>query len=347
MSTPAPSRAVRAAAVQAAPVWLDLQGSVDKAISLIEQAAADGVELLGFPEAWIPGYPWWIWLDGPAAGMRFVGRYHDNSLRVDGPEVERIAAAARRGGVAVVLGYSERAGGSLYMGQMVLDRHGRVVATRRKLKPTHVERSVFGEGDGSDLAVHELDVGRVGALCCWEHLQPLSKYAMYSQGEEIHVASWPSFSLYRGMAYALGPELNLAASQLYAAEGGCYVLAAVATVSDAMLAELGLAPDREAWLRAGGGYAMIYGPDGAPLAEPLPEGAEGLVTADLDMDAIALAKSVTDPAGHYARPDAVRLVHDRRPRRPVEAIEADGELAAPAAAADGRSPEERAEVPTA
>jgi aliphatic nitrilase len=160
------------AAVQAAPVFLDLEATVDKGIDLIEQAAARGVRLVGFPETWIPGYPFWIWLDPPAMGMRFVGRYHENSLEVGSPAFLRIVEAARANDIAVVMGYSERSGGSLYMGQMLVDRDGRVVATRRKLKPTHVERSVFGEGDGSDLAVHDTDVGRVGALCCWEHLQP-------------------------------------------------------------------------------------------------------------------------------------------------------------------------------
>ena len=119
----------------------------------------------------------------------------------------------------VVMGHSEKQGGSLYIGQWIIDADGETVAQRRKLKPTHVERTVFGEGDGSDLAVYDTSLGRVGALCCWEHLQPLSKYAMYAQNEQVHIAAWPSFSLYRGGAYALGPEVNNAASRIYAVEG--------------------------------------------------------------------------------------------------------------------------------
>src|SRR5204863_4822913 len=144
---------------------------------------------------------------------------------------------------------------SLYMGQALFDNHGRVVKTRRKLKPTHVERTVFGEGDGSDLAVMKTDIGNIGMLCCWEHLQPLSKYAMYAQNEQVHIAAWPSFSLYRGGAYALGPEVNNAASRIYAVEGQCFVLAPSATVSAEMVQMLcGDDPTKKQLLLEGGGF---------------------------------------------------------------------------------------------
>ena len=133
---------------------------------------------------------------------------------------------------------SERDGGSLYIAQWIIGPDGETVAKRRKLKPTHAERTVFGEGDGSHLAVHDLDIGRLGALCCWEHLQPLSKYAMYAQNEQVHVAAWPSFSLYDPFAHALGAEVNNAASEIYAVEGSCFVVAPCATVSPAMIDEL-------------------------------------------------------------------------------------------------------------
>ena len=205
---------LRVAAVQAAPVFLDLDATIDKTIDLMAQAAGQGVQLIAFPETWVPGYPWWIWLDSPAWGMQFVQRYHDNALVVGSPEFDRIREAARKHRIWVSLGYSEKAAGSLYIAQALIDDQGRTLQTRRKLKPTHVERTVFGEGDGSDLAVVETPIGNIGSLSCWEHLQPLSKYAMYSQNEQIHCGAWPSFSLYRGGAYALGAEVNNAASQV-------------------------------------------------------------------------------------------------------------------------------------
>jgi aliphatic nitrilase len=308
-----PHPKLRVAAVQAAPVFLDIDATIDKAVSLMARAADKGVNLIAFGETWIPGYPWWIWLDSPAAGMAFVQRYHDNSLGVGSPEFQRLADAARKYGMWLSMGYSEKAGGSLYMGQALFDDQGNVVQTRRKLKPTHVERTVFGEGDGSHLAVMETAIGNVGSLCCWEHLQPLSKYAMYSQNEEIHIAAWPSFSLYRGAAYALGPELNNAASQLYAAEGQCFVLAPCATVSKEMSELLCTDETKRQLLREGGGFARIYAPDGSPIGNTLAENEEGLVVADIDLGMISLAKSAADPAGHYARPDVTRLLFNKTP----------------------------------
>lgn len=304
---------LRVAAIQAAPVFLDLDRTIDKAIRLMKEASSRGAKLIAFPETWIPGYPWWIWLDSPAGGMPFVQRYHDNSLVVGSPEFERLAMAAREFRIWTAMGYSEKRGGSLYMGQALFDDQGNVVKTRRKLKPTHVERTVFGEGDGSDLAVTETAIGNVGMLCCWEHLQPLSKYAMYAQNEQIHVASWPSFSLYRGAAYALGPELNNAASQLYAAEGQCFVLAPSAIVSKEMQELLCTDDTKRHLLLQGGGFTRIYGPDGAPLGETIPEGEEGIVYADIDLGLISLAKAAADPAGHYARPDVTRLWLNKTP----------------------------------
>lgn len=304
----------RAAAVQAAPVFLDLDASVDKAVGLIAEAARHGAQMIAFPETWLPGYPWFIWLDSPAWGMQFIQRYHDHSLVYGSPQAERIAQAAKQHRIVVVMGHSEKAGGSLYMGQWIIGADGETIAKRRKLKPTHVERTVFGEGDGSHLAVHDTPLGRVGALCCWEHLQPLSKYAMYAQNEQVHIAAWPSFSLYRGGAHALGAEVNNAASQIYAVEGQCYVIAPCATVSPEMVKMLcGDDPVKQQLLLPGGGFARIYAPDGQLMHAPLPEDQEGLVYADLDLGMISLAKAAADPAGHYARPDVTRLVLDQTP----------------------------------
>ena len=208
----------KVAVVQAAPVFLDLDATLDKGIGLIGQAAANGASLIAFPETWIPGYPWWIWLDTPASGLRFVQRYHENSLSAAGPAVEKLCAAARDHGTFVVMGASEFAGGSLYISQFFIDSDGVLLDSRRKLKPTHVERTVYGDGYGHNLKVYETELGRIGGLCCWEHLQPLSKYALYAQHEQVHIGAWPSFSLYPGKAYSLGPELNTAVSSVYAAD---------------------------------------------------------------------------------------------------------------------------------
>ena len=312
----------KAAVVQAAPVFMDLQATLAKAIKLIDEAAAAGAKLIAFPETWIPGYPWWLWLGPPAWGLQFVPRYHANSMRIDGPEMAALCKAAGRGKINVMMGFTEIDGGSLYMAQALIGDHGKLIYARRKLKPTHVERTLFGEGDGSDFQVADTSVGRVGGLCCWEHLQPLSKYAMYSMNEQVHVAAWPSFTLYRGGAYALGHQVNLAASQTYAVEGSCYVLAAVALTGNDTFEMLCDTPDKRAMrspesVKAGGGFSMIFGPDGRPLCEHLPEDQEGILYADISLPMISVAKAAADPVGHYSRPDVTRLMLDRTRRRPV------------------------------
>ena len=330
----------KAACVQAAPVYLDLAGTVAKTVKLIDEAAKNGAKLIAFPECWIPGYPWFIWLGPPIWGLQFIPRYHENCLVVGSAEMATIQEAAKRNNINVLLGYSERDGGSLYMAQALIDEDGELVYARRKLKPTHVERTVFGEGDGSDFQVAETSVGRVGSLCCWEHYQPLSKYAMYSLHEQVHVASWPSFSLYRDIAFALGPEANLAASRMYALEGQCYVLASANVVSQEMFDMLCDTPDKAQLLnprgaKPGGGFAMIFGPDGRELCEALPEDAEGILYADIDLAMISIAKAAADPVGHYSRPDVVRLMLNRKKSPRVQSFQIAPEELEPVPAAEG------------
>lgn len=309
---------VRAAAVQAEPRWLNLDDGVDQVVALIGQAAVGGARLVAFPEVFLPGYPWWIWLDSPAWGMRFVSRYMRNSMTRDGEHLARIAEAAAKHSIFVVLGFSERAGGSLYMAQAIIDDSGSVLAVRRKLKPTHVERSIFGEGNGSDVRVHDTALGKLGALNCAEHIQPLTKYAMFSMGEQIHVAGWPSFSIYRGAAELLGPEVNTAASLMYAVEGQTFVLAPCALVGDAGQALFCDTDEKKELLRQGGGFTRIYGPDGSSLATPLPETEDGILYADLDFELIDIAKNAYDPVGHYSRPDVFQLRFNPEPTPHVE-----------------------------
>lgn len=325
--------AIKAACIQAAPIFLDLQATLVKTEVLVKEAASNGAKLVAFPETWLPGYPWWIWLGAPIEGVGFTARYHANSIALGSPEMARLQQIAADSAVTLVTGFSERDGGSLYMSQAVIGPQGDLLLARRKLKPTHVERAVFGEGDGSGLTVVDAPFGRLGALNCWEHIQPLVKMALYAQGEEVHVASWPSFLLYRDVIYAFGPEASNSVSTVYALEGGCFVLASTALVSQQMIDMLCDRPGKAKLLspitgKPGGGFSMIYGPDGHPLCSPLPEDVEGILYADLDPTKIVLSKSAADPVGHYSRPDTVRLVVDKTRRRVMSVVGNDAPNAA-------------------
>lgn len=208
---------IRVAVTQAEPGWFDLAGALKKTCDLITEAAANGAELIVFPECWIPGYPCWIWYasnmcDFSGAKLTIIRtrlvdfdlgvKYIKNSLVVDSVEMETIRECAAQNKIIVSLGFSENDGNSLYIAQCTIGSDGQIQMHRRKIKPTHMERTIFGDGSGSSLLnVVSTKIGKIGALSCWEHIQPLLKYHTLSQGEEIHVAAWPPLSPHSG-----GPE---------------------------------------------------------------------------------------------------------------------------------------------
>ena len=309
----------KAATVQAEPIWFDAAATVEKSIALIQEAARNHAEIIAFPEVFIPGYPYHIWLDSPFAGMgKFAVRYHEQSLPIDSPLIVRLRDAARTNKISVVMGFSERDGGTLYMSQIIINEQGNIVAHRRKLKPTHVERTVFGEGDGSDIAVYEMAIGRVGALNCWEHFQTLTKYAMYAMHEQLHIAAWPGMSLYQPEVYAFSAEAQSVATQMYAMEGQTFVLCATQVVTKAAHQFFCESPMHEKLIGYGGGFAQIYGPDGRALADRLPSDAEGILYADINLAEIAMAKQAADPVGHYSRRDVFTLLFNDQPLGPVK-----------------------------
>jgi len=318
---------VKVAAVQAAPALLDIKKSVEKTIALIDEAGAKGVELIVFPETWISGYPWWIWVNIPAGIIHHTGDYVANSIEAGDEYDLAIAAAVKRNKLHAIIGVSEKSGGSLYMGQWHYGPDGELISRRRKLKPTHVERAIFGEGDGSDIIVNETEIGNIGALCCWEHMQPLTKYAMYAQNEQIHAASWPAYSVYTDITYALSAELNMVINQVYAAEGQCFVIAATSVITPELQDMLCKTDEHREMIKTGGGYSRIYGPDGAPQGENLDPHEEGLLISDINLGKIHYCKAAADPAGHYSRPDVTRLILNKGKQLPMVTVEGESAIA--------------------
>lgn len=235
--------------------------------------------------------------------------YTKNSLTIDSPQMRTICAAAAEHSIAVCVGFSENYKNSLYIAQAIISATGEIQMTRRKLKPTHMERTVFGDGTGNSLknVVDVEGVGRVGALACWEHTQPLLKYHTALLREDIHVAAWPF-----AYAHQPGPALwsmsregcrNL--SQTYAIESQTFVLHTMSVCSNAGIERMGTAGSFMG--AAGGGSSAVFGPDGRQLSEDIPENEEGIIYADLDFDEILRAKGFLDICGHYSRPDLLWL----------------------------------------
>lgn len=308
------SRRFTAAVVQAAPVWLDLEATTTLACERIAAAAADGARLVAFPESFIPAFPYGVWHHGLVANMDFHRRLHAAAVEVGGRATVRLAEAARAAGCVVVIGITERAGGSLYNAQLVFDADGRLVGHRRKIKPTSAERLVWGDGDGSGLRVWDTAVGRVGALMCGEHNFALARFALQAQGEEIHIASYPD-PLMEGRGFADRIE---AAVRHYAAEGQCYVLNATGFIDAAVRAAAFDTPEAAAELadpRGLNGASSIIAPSGQVLTGPL-SGREGILSAEIDLDRIVDAKYWFDAAGHSARGDLFRLQVDFSARTP-------------------------------
>ena len=295
---------VRVAAVQAAPVYMDLERSVEKALSLIGDAARLGAKLVVFPETWLPGYPAWLdccrdvalWDHEPT--KRVFARLMANSVIVPGPVTETLAAAAREHQVVLNISAHERiregAGrGTLYNTMLTFGSDGLLLNRHRKIMPTYTERLVWGEGDGASLRAVDTEAGRVGGLICWEHWMPLARHVLHVSGEDIHVAAWPQVK-----------EMNLVASRHYAFEGRCFVIACGAIMKSSELPpeleriEALNNPDSPV---LNGGSAIIA-PDGSLLAGPI-FGEETILTADLDLSRIAEESLALDVTGHYYRPD--------------------------------------------
>lgn len=301
------ARSIRAAAAQIAPVLDRPGGTLEKVLATIAEAGAQGAQIVVFPETFVPYYPYFSFIEPPVSiGKKHLALY-EQAVEVPGPATWAVASAAREAGAVVVLGVNERADGTLYNAQLVFDADGRLVLRRRKITPTYHERMIWGQGDGSGLRVVETAVGRVGALACWEHFNPLARYALMAQGEEIHVAQFPGSMV--GQVFA--DQMEVAIRQ-HALEAAAFVVNATGWLTEDQKAQI---DPGGTMLKAlsGGCHTAVVSPEGAHLAPPLTQG-EGLLIADMDMSLRLKRKRMMDSVGHYARPELLSLMLDNRPK---------------------------------
>lgn len=304
------NKIVRAAAAQIAPVFDSADGTVEKVCRAIAEAAGQGAQVVVFPETLVPYYPYFSFVLPPVASGAAHLKLYEYAPTVPGPATDAVAAAARAAGVVVVLGINERDHGSLYNTQLIFDETGRLVLKRRKLTPTFHERMIWGQGDASGLKVVETGVGRVGALACWEHYNPLARYALMAQHEEIHCSQFPGSLV--GPIFAEQIEVTI---RHHALESGCFVINATGWLSGEQITQVTPDPGLQKALR-GGCCTAIISPEGQHLAEPLREG-EGMVVADLDFSLITKRKRMMDSVGHYARPELLSLRINAAPASPM------------------------------
>ncbi|MDX5592367.1 carbon-nitrogen hydrolase family protein [Pseudovibrio sp. SPO723] len=305
---------------QIAPIWLNRAETLDKVIDCIDQAAEQACKLVVFGEAMVPGYPFWLErTDGArfndAKQKALYAHYVDQSVTIERGDLDGVCEAAKAGDMAVYLGVMERApdrsGHSLYCSLVYINNQGEIGSVHRKLQPTYEERLAWAPGDGHGLRVHELEPFKVGGLNCFENWMPLSRAALYAQGEDLHVAVWPG-----------GLHNTEDTTRFIAKESRSYVLSASGLMRPEDCPEKTPARDEilsegEPYLANGG--SCIAAPDGSWVVPPQ-VGDEVLITAVLDHSLVRGERQNFDPAGHYSRPDVTRL-HVNRKRQALAEFE--------------------------
>jgi nitrilase len=315
---------VKVAAVHAAPVFLNKRATVAKAVSLIREASRNGAQLVAFSESYIPAFPVWASLWAPIDNHDLFERFAAESIYADGGELAEIAAEAERNGVFVSMGFSERSRasvGCLWNSNVLIDDRGEVLNHHRKLVPTFYEKLVWAAGDGAGLQVADTRIGRIGGLICGENTNPLARYSLIAQGEQIHISSWPALWPTR-RPISGGNFDNVSANRLRAGAHSFEAKAfgiICAGYMDAGMRDFLVARDPAAAAVLDGSsraMTMFVDPTGTPVGDTLCDD-EGIAYAQFDLNRCVEPKQFHDVVGYYNRFDVFSLTVDRERREPV------------------------------
>jgi nitrilase len=303
----------RLAAIQAAPVFLNRQASTDKACELIAKAGEMGATLAAFGETWLPGYPRWVHARIPYQQRRaLTARYLGAAVTIPGPETDQLCAAAQAAGCDVTIGVAELDGtsaGTVYCTLLFISSEGEILGKHRKIKPTDAERTAWGEGDATGLRPYQRPYASISGLNCWEHNMVLPGYALMAQGTQVHVAAFPG---HETEPVAMSSTRQLLLARAFASQGAAYVVLVGGLMHPDDIADPELREGVSTTQPFNGG-SYIIDPMGEIIAGPA-EGEEILI-ADASLDVVRAAKAMCDVAGHYSRPDLLRVVVNRSPSR--------------------------------
>ncbi|CAH0026341.1 unnamed protein product [Clonostachys rhizophaga] len=310
---------VTVAAVHAAPVFMDKAATTEKVIKLIEQAGRENIELLVFPETFIPGYPYWIECYPPLTQVSSLALYADQSVVVeDGDEIKQIQAACRSAGTAISLGISERSsqGYTLFNSQVNIDADGTLLGVHRKLQPTYAERFVWAQGGGHTLRTCRPKASgkpyNLGGLCCWEHTMNGARQALISQRQHIHAGAWPALSTMAGFTAVADAQIE-ALMKTHALTAQVFVVTASNYVDQTCLDWMEEHLGKQDFVKLGGGWSAVIHPFCSFLAGPHTGSEEKLVTSEVDLSQLGQVKVWVDGAGHYSRPEVLQFNVDQRP----------------------------------